>query len=72
MLLNVFAVSEVTRPKAGASPASPPASRWRQRVSRRGQLVALKLDASGTPHLALFEITSCNPLDGLVVSLTLG
>ncbi len=37
-----------------------------------GQLVSLKLDTPGTPHLAFFEVTSAGPLDGLVVYLTRG
>ena len=32
----------------------------------------LKLDASGAPHLAFFEVTSGGPLDGLVVYVTKG
>ncbi len=37
-----------------------------------GQLVSLQLDAAGTPHLAFFEVSNGNPLDGLIVYLTLG
>ncbi len=35
-----------------------------------GQLVSLKLDAAGAPHLTFFEVTNAGPLDGLVVYLT--
>lgn len=32
-----------------------------------GQLVSLKLDSGGDPHLAYFEVTSSQPLDGRVM-----
>ncbi|MFQ5947800.1 MAG: hypothetical protein ACE5KX_02940 [Acidimicrobiia bacterium] len=35
-----------------------------------GQLVSLKLDAGGTPHLAFFEVTEPSPLNGVVVYVT--
>ena len=31
-----------------------------------GQLVSLKLDAADQPHVAYFEVTSSQPLDGIV------
>ena len=37
-----------------------------------GQLVSFKLDAAGTPHLTLYEVTNANPLQGLVAYLTRG
>ena len=37
-----------------------------------GQLVSLKLDDAGTPHLAFTELTSTGPLNGLIVYLTRG
>ena len=35
-----------------------------------GQLVALVIDSSDTPHLVLYEITSDSPLDGTIAYLT--
>jgi len=35
-----------------------------------GQLVSLELDQTGKPHLAYFEVTSPNPLNGVVAYLT--
>ncbi|MFQ5554900.1 MAG: hypothetical protein ACE5GC_05970 [Acidimicrobiia bacterium] len=35
-----------------------------------GQLVSFELDGAGTPHIALFEVTSSSPLDGVVAYLT--
>ena len=37
-----------------------------------GQLVSLKLDGLGKPHLTFFEVTSAAPVGGLVVYLTRG
>ena len=37
-----------------------------------GQLVSLRLDDAGTPHLAFTELTSTGPLSGLIVYLTRG
>ena len=38
--------------------------------ARLGQLVTFALASDGTPHVALFEVTSSNPLNGTVVYLT--
>ena len=35
-----------------------------------GQLVSLEVDATGTPHIAFFEVTANSPLAGLVGYLT--
>ena len=32
-----------------------------------GQLVSLKLDSSGNPHITYFEVTKKGPLDGIVM-----
>ncbi len=37
-----------------------------------GQLVSLKVDIAGIPHLAFTELTQNNPLSGLIVYVTLG
>ena len=37
-----------------------------------GQLVSLKVDIAGIPHLAFTELTQSNPLAGLIVYATLG
>lgn len=37
---------------------------------RLGQLVSFALDAADTPHIAFFEVTSSNPLDGVMVYMT--
>jgi ribosomal protein S18 acetylase RimI-like enzyme len=37
---------------------------------RLGQLVSFALDADDTPHVAFFEVTSSNPLDGTIVYMT--
>jgi len=37
-----------------------------------GQLVSMEIDGSGTPHIAYFEVTSADPLNGLVKYLTRG
>ena len=36
-----------------------------------GQLVSLKVDIAGIPHLAFTELTQSNPLAGLIVYATL-
>ncbi len=37
-----------------------------------GQLVSIVLDASDVPHIAFYEVTNPNPLNGVVVYATLG
>jgi len=37
-----------------------------------GQLVSLQLSTDGTPHLAIFEVTSESPLTGVVAYITAG